>query len=839
MFWRGSLGKFAVLASLLVALGSTTVHAEVLDELTVFPERADAVVRITFGVRIQYLRHAMVGDDVVEIYFQVLTLGESAVTEYRRIAPTPTFPGVEVTYPLQPLLQLRKIIVRFSSPVTFRVRPGGNRSIDLIIPDAARDVVRRPTPGQGIPSSETEPHFAVRLESFLTPDEMGRAKPVPGEFSDYVVFTSQTVRDGRTEHEVFLGYFATAVAAAEARGRLLGRFPSAEVVDLAQRRQASLEAAAREATAPGGAAPPAAPAAVEPSVAVAPAPPAPVPAKPAEAVAMPETAPPASIAEVEGRAAALMARARAALDAGDNAVATDRLNQVLMLPPNRQSQEAQELVGLARERSGEVAKARAEYELYLKLFPEGEGATRVRERLAGLAEPTARTVTPAERAPVQTVTGTISQYYYGGRSKVDTVFNTPTTVDRTTFTSTDQSSLVTNVDLTLRSRTASSDNRLVVRDTNSISFLSDRSGYNRLNAAYYDYRGRQNPVTARLGRQTGLSGGLPNRFDGGIVGYGVAPKWRVNAVGGLPVEYPSIDSDRQFWGANLEFENLLDAWSGDVFFIDQRVDGILDRRAVGMETRYFDKNGSLFTLIDYDTSYKVWNIAMFQGTWQFAGGTTLNALYDRRRAPILTTTNAIFGQGTTSISTLLQTLTEDQIRQQARDVTATATQALVGFTTPVSAKWQVGADVRLTNVGALPSVVLNGITIPAQPATGNIYSYDIQAIGTNLYSSRDTHVFSGTYLTGPLYQGYLLSYNNLTLIQGKWTVEPSIRYYTQNDSAGLELDRWTPGIRLTYRVLETVALESELTWERTRTVGPNSRDDTDRGFFYLGYRWDL
>lgn len=55
----------------------------------------------------------------------------------------------------------------------------------------------------------------------------------------------------------------------------------------------------------------------------------------------------------------------------------------------------------------------------------------------------------------------------------------------------------------------------------------------------------------------------------------------------------------------------------------------------------------------------------------------------------------------------------------------------------------------------------------------------------------------------------------------------------------MELTRWTPGLRLTYRVRQNVALESEFNWEKTRTVGPGSRDDTHRAFFYIGYRWDI
>jgi hypothetical protein len=411
-------------------------------------------------------------------------------------------------------------------------------------------------------------------------------------------------------------------------------------------------------------------------------------------------------------------------------------------------------------------------------------------------------------------------------------------VDRASFSAVDQSTLVTNADLSVRNRSADADTRFVFRDTNSAAFLENRRSYNRVTAAYYDYRGLQNAFSARVGRQSGLSGGLPNRFDGAVAGYGLSPKWRVNAAAGVPVHFPQLDAEQHFWGTNLEYQNLADAWSGNFYYVDQRSDGLLDRRAVGTELRYFSGGTSLFSLVDYDTSYKVWNVTMVQATWQTVGRTTVNLLYDKRRAPTLSTTNAIFGQGTTSLATLLQTLTEDRIRQQARDVTSTVTQALVGFTTPVGKKWQVGADARLTSVGALPSVEVNGIVLPAQPATGNIYSYNLQAIGTNLYSGRDTSVCSLTYLDGPLQTGYQLSYNNLSAL-GNWTLEPSLSYYTQKDNQGIELRRWTPALRLTYKVAANVVLESEFSMENSLTTGLGSRDETKRRFYYLGYRWNF
>ena len=856
MRWRALTGKPALTALLLLAaLLPAAARGEMLDELAVFPERKDAVIRITFSGPVQYLRHDVFGDAFVELYFRPLAAEPTLSTEARRVAAAASFPGIEVVYPQQPRTPTRKLTIRLTSPLKFRVRPGGERALDLVVAGAAGRLapageppaapVARPVPVPLPPAPVARPpvppappvakpaappkpavpaptelarfRYLIRLATFRSKEEMQRASPIPGDFADYQVSISEAQRDGRKEYDLVLGYFASADAAQQARQRLLRRFPRAEVVDLGV---------------------------PETAVAAAPKPtpkPAPKPV-PAPAALPKLAAPGAPVAppEVEASAAGLLTAARAALEAGEDAKGIDQLNQLLRLPPNSLSRDGQELMGIARERTGEVEKARAEYELYLKLYPQGEGTARVRARLAALAaESVAEAAAPRAARPAQRiVTGSLSQYYYGGRTKVETAFETPTTIDRATFSATDQSTLVTNFDLTVRNRSAAADTRFVFRDTDTRSYLETQKDYNRLTAAYYEYRGRDNPFSARVGRQTGLSGGLPGRFDGAVAGYGLGQKWRLNAAAGEPVEYPKIESARRFWGTSLEYQNLFEVLSGNFFYVEQDSDGLLDRRAVGTEARYFSGGTSLFSLLDYDTSYKEWNVTMVQATYQTEGRTTFNLLYDRRRAPFLATTNAILGQATTSLATLNQTLTEAQLRQQALDVTAKATQALVGFTTPVGEKWQLGVDARLTSVDALPSVEVNGIIVPAQPATGNIYNYSVQAIGTNLYSKRDTSVYNLTYLDGPTQTGYQLAYNNLSGL-GDWTIEPSLRYYTQKDNQGIELERWTPSLRVTWQVGPQVSLESEASWERTVTVGPATRDQTTRNFYYLGYRWNF
>lgn len=847
---RGAARPCLLALMLLLSVFAVPARAAVLDELEVLSVGDDAVVRIKFGLRVQYLRHTLIGNDAATVFFQfggppVAT----TVDEQLRVPETARFPGVIVIYPLQLDNPPFRLLVRFSRPTKFAVRSAGANAIDLVVAGAGAEVTATRARLVAVAGDDTR-RFALRLQTFAD-KAMSDARPVPAEFQDYTVFTSQSRVQGRIRYELLLGYFATAEEAERARVRLAARFPEAAIVDLQQRREEVLTAAAAAPTPAPVAATPTQPAPVAPT---APAPPvrhpAPTAALPTPAPAAPPGATPPSAAaaapvpsadEVEALGAQLLQRARSALDANNPEAAIDALNQLLTLPPNAATESAQELIGVARERNGEIAKARSEYALYLRLFPQGGGAARVRERLARLEAAPAVEPRAARReaVPATTLTGGISQYYFGGQIRIENVFNTPTTADRSTFTATDQSLLVNSVDVNLRHRSTGGEHRVVVRDTYSHSFLQERGSFNRLNAAYYDYRGLGNAWSARLGRQTGLSGGLPGRFDGGIVGYGFWPSVRLNAVGGAPVEFPNVESRRRFAGANLEWSGLLERWSGSLYGIRQTVDGILDREAVGTDLRYLDQQTTVFALADYDTSYKVMNAASVQASFTSKGRTSLNLLWDRRRAPTLGTLNAVFGQPTTSIRTLLETLTEEQIRQLALNVTAVATQGLVGVTTPVGEHWQVGADVRLVKVGALPEVVVNGVTMPAQPATGNVLSYSLQSIGSNLYSARDSSVFTVMRISGPSYDGWLATYNNVTGLFERISFEPSLRYYHQRDTTDVKLARVSPSLRLSWRPTQASVLELDYLLERTRTTAPTTSDTTTRHFLSVGYRLDL
>jgi tetratricopeptide (TPR) repeat protein len=567
------------------------------------------------------------------------------------------------------------------------------------------------------------------------------------------------------------------------------------------------------------------------------------------------TTPSQASVEIEASATALLTTAQSAFDAGQYPAATESLNKLLDLPPNSSSRRAQELVGLARLKAGDPTRAAKEFELFLKLYPQGADSDRVRQMMPSLPSVQATTAGPKTVVEATSSTnGSVSMFYYGGKSNVrsqefqDSVLGgLPVLQSDTTLSATDQRQLQTNVDLNWRYRDAEKDMRFVFRDNYSLDQIKD-VGKQRLSALYFDYRSMLNGTSMRLGRQSPNGGGVLYRFDGIQAGYTFQPKWKVNAVFGQPSD-TLLDTSRKFYGMSVDAEALTKELSGSAFVIEQVIDGETDRRGVGADLRYFSGGVSASAQLDYDLIIKGFNVAALQATWQLSESTVVNAMFDRRTTPILSLGNYLFFQDPAllaparRIQDLLGVKPIETLRDSVKGLTPYQTQAHIGGTTYIAKDWQLGADLSVTNVDAIPKVV--DLLPDGQASTGNLWSAGAQLIGTNLYSARDTHVFNLTFMGGPIYHGTLLSYNNLSGLSEKWQMEPSLKFYTQSSSDGASNDIWTAGLRAVYHVRQQVALETELTYEHSnqqgasKLTGPGSVTSSNRMNYYLGVRYEF
>lgn len=573
----------------------------------------------------------------------------------------------------------------------------------------------------------------------------------------------------------------------------------------------------------------------------------PVPTQPEVGAALPMVQ--RTQADIEVEAKQFIDTARDAIQHDQLEAAIETLNRLLLLPPNQQSQSAQELIGEAREKNGEIAKARAEYELYLELYPKAADIKQVKERLAQLPAAGAK---PAQAVPVtrqkfveekMTVYGGISQYYYKGVAHTDTFsIAGDLTTTAASLTGTDQSQLLSIFDLTARKRTDTTDTRIVLRDNYNANFLPGQLSQNRFNDVYVEQSARDRSYLYRLGRQTGSAGGAPGRFDGALVSYSLNPAWRVNGVIGTPVEFisggGSAGESKTFAGVSVDLTRLPEQWSGSSYFIQQRVGGFVDRQAIGVETHYFDMRQNYMGLFEYDTIFKEVNLGMFQGNWTTETSTNYNLLLDHRRSPPLQLTSALMGQPVQTIAAALSQpgVSLSTLRADSIALSPISNLFAIGMNRPFSPRLRLGGDFHINNMSGA------GATSTGQPASqgsGNTYTYSFNALGNNLLFENDLGVVTAAYTSAKTYKGQSLAFTQVETFRQNWRVDMLLQLYNQNDILGTHQTQIKPSLKLNYRLNNSVNLEGEGGIEAIHTSSATQNDKTRRKYFYVGYRWDF
>lgn len=557
---------------------------------------------------------------------------------------------------------------------------------------------------------------------------------------------------------------------------------------------------------------------------------------------------PLPVAAIELEAQQLIGSARYALQNDRPDIAIETLNKLLNLPPNKQSQAAQELIGEAREKNGEYDKARVEYQSYLELYPDADDALLVKQRLAQLPAinkvrpaPVVLTAKPKLVEENMVVSGGLSQYYYKGVSHTDSLNISGTTSTASALTIQDQSQLFSTLDMMGRKRSETADTRLVFRDSYNANFLPGQSSVNRFDAAYIEQNARDHSYMYRIGRQTGLGAGAPGSFDGVAAGYRFNPTWRVNGVAGKPLEYSSgglsSASNKDFTGLSVDLSPSPDQWSSSGYLIQQRVSGIVDRRAVGAEGHYYDAWRNFMGLLEYDTLFKKVDIGMFQGNWTTEVSTNFNVLVDHRRSPPLQLTNALIGQPIQSVAALLQSgVSMDTIRADATALSPIFNMFAIGMNRPFSPRVRVGGDFRVSNMSSTDATSTGQ---PGAVGTGNTYSYSIQATGNGLFHENDFGLVNASYTSAKTYSGQSLAFTQVEPFRQYWRLDMLLLLYRQADNMGTNQTQIRPSLKLNYRWNNSVNLEGEGGIEQTHVKSTVQDDTTRRRYFYIGYRWDF
>jgi hypothetical protein len=462
-----------------------------------------------------------------------------------------------------------------------------------------------------------------------------------------------------------------------------------------------------------------------------------------------ESAAPRSLPELTPeRLEALVAEANDAMLAANYDRGVQIYTRLLEEPGYAGRPEARERLGIARERKGQVAQARHEYDAYLAEFPDGADAQRVRQRLAGLVATAGPAPAPAAAERVERVAAAESPWDYAGGVaqyyRRDVYRPLDELPDETL-----QSALLSNMNLRVRrhgerfelaTRVDAQYRYNLIGEDDPQAAWRDPGDELYLTNAYVNVVDQQRDWSARLGRQSLHESGVLGRFDGARAEYQWTPRTALNLTLGRPVDYPrhAVDTHRQFVGFSADLAHLLKQWDMSFFGILQEVDGLSDRQAVGAEARYRGTQWSVVSSVDYDMSYGVLNSALVYANWRANDRLTLNGRLNFGAFPFLTTHNALIGQTATSIDELLGTYSERQIRRIARDRTAQGEDGALGLSWPVFDRYQLNVDLMFSEYDA----TIASANVMALPPSGAQTFVQATLVGSSVLKSGDTAIFS-------------------------------------------------------------------------------------------------
>lgn len=653
-----------------------------------------------------------------------------------------------------------------------------------------------------MPSVAGAASYAIQL---AMSDHPPRPESLPdlAVLRDYRLYVTRAENNGRSWYRLRLGFFTTVAEARRVNARLGGAFPGSWVLEVSsgERRDAAANVLGVAEAGRGDTAT--------------------TPAGQGDA--------PAAVKEATDDPEALMEEARQAVARGEYARAIRIYTRVLQIPNTPHRPDAQEFLGLARERNGQLARAKAEYEAYLARYPDGPGADRVRQRLAGLVT--------ARQAPKEKITGdepqarpmrwrgggNLSQFY---RRDVQRIEGAGEVVA--------QSALVTDLDMFARGRGEHLDVRTRFNGGYSYDFRSGGENLTRLSTLYAHAGHRPLGISARLGRQTRGSDGVFERFDGLFLSYDTGPFGDLNLVGGYPVESStstSVDTEKVFYGVSGDLGPLPDAWHAGVYAIQQDAGALIDRRAVGGELRYFDEIRSLLALIDYDVHFRKLNILSVLGNWTF-GETTYNLAVHLNRSPFLTASNALAGQGVTRVEDLLATFSEVQIEDLAVDRTAISRSVTAGLSHHLHEKLQLNTDFTLSSLSATPA---SG-GVPATEGTGNEYLYSLQLIGNSLLRRGDLAIVGVIFSDASATRTATLTLDTRYPVNHLFHLNPRLRVDKREfKQDGSTQWRTAPSIRIDYRQGRNVNLEADVGAEWTERELAAGTEETSGYFLNIGY----
>ncbi len=551
----------------------------------------------------------------------------------------------------------------------------------------------------------------------------------------------------------------------------------------------------------------------------------------------------------ENRGSALLQRARHAIRDGDLDLAIALLTRVLELPDTHSSDQtrmdARELVGLTHERRGQTAHAQAEYEAYLKDYPDGPAAIRVQQRLDALltasGAPT-QALRPSSRPSLRQEVSEIDGELFGSLGVRYFRFDSLLDDSGRDF-------LATNVltDMDLAGRLDAGD--WALRGDFVGTYDTDVAGEGRSNDLRISrlsllLEDRVHGLSATVGRQRRTDSGVFGRFDGLRLAADLGPRFTLSSLVGMPVESTTDsgpETDTMVAAGALDFRDLgLEGFEGQFFVVGRRTASMTERAAIGSELRYSTNKSYSFVYLDYDVVFNSLNTFLASTTYRAAVDTDFRALIERRNNPILTLRSALLGQTVSDLDDLRDLISESDIRDLAEDRTAVSWTGTIGMTHHFDERVQMSGDFTVIQISdTSSSASVNGTeAVAGTNSVGPDFAGTIQLLTSDWLVENGVGSISLRYFEGDNFRSFLTSaYSRFNVID-RVRVIPRLRWEWRDSRLQGQESILLPTLEVDWR-FKSLLLDVEfgLAWRE-----PISGSTAFREFSYLaevGARWEF
>ncbi|MCV2863613.1 hypothetical protein [Defluviimonas sp. WL0075] len=560
----------------------------------------------------------------------------------------------------------------------------------------------------------------------------------------------------------------------------------------------------------------------------------------------------------------LMQQAEQAADAQEYLRAVQLLTRLIAMPENAYSARAQELLGNVREANGQLAHAKAEYEIYLQKYPNGEGAARVRARLNAILSGAApmppnppaavvvatppRTATAPRRTAAATAaaadeaaTGTVvrdrghfSLTYRYNEGTTEITDLTPDPDDITEEDDTFENALVAGLNYTRTIDNADRRVRLTFSGLLEHDFEEGDTDL-RLSEALVAFEDKASGRVVTVGRQKLDPRAIAYRTDGVSLKWPTGSGVTLGAVLGQVVESSRDDflsADRWLLGASATWEDLGGAGDLTVYTAMEREDSLTYRHALGVEYQRSFDGMNLYANAEYDLKFEEITRLLVTGSARLENNARVTGRLSHYRSPQLNLDNALIGQGATTVEDLVALFGEDAVEDLAIARSSKVTTLGLTYYGKLNESWDLSLDGTLFNQSSKPATT-TGTPVAAVPDEGVRGYYGVRFTGSSILMEDDRVNLGLRYADAPGSDLYVADGSIRIPVAENIHVSPRLRVGYRDLADGDETFVM-PSVNFRYKIDRSTSLQFDAGGRWSQTDTSTTREKQKELYFIAG-----